>query len=89
MPSPRDRVGMRHLIVQRLAEAKGAVVTHAALIAAVWGDNPPPWALGSLRGTIHRLRTQWGGIETHHRTGYRLRPESELARNAHPLDDRR
>jgi len=77
-------------VVQRLATSAGAIVTHEALVHAAFGPAAPVTALGRVQQAISRLRALWpGAIETYHGTGYRLRPESELAKTLPPIDDRR
>ncbi len=89
MPTPLRGLGMHHLIVQRLVEANGAVVRHADLVAAVYGPDPPAYALVSIRRVVSRMRDLWSGIETQWGVGYRLRPGCELARSVVAIEQER
>ncbi len=51
LDSPRLRA-----VMCRLAMDAGRVVPHDALIAGVWGDDPPPAAGGTLQTYVSRLR---------------------------------
>lgn len=82
--------GVGTLVARCLADAAGAVVTHARLVQAVYGEAPPPTARGTIQVAVSRLRLRYpGSIETHHKLGYALRPDSALARAAlRPIQDR-
>lgn len=80
MTDLRRRAGVATLVARCLAEHAGKVVTHARLAAAVYGEAPPRTARGTIQVAISRLRLRWpGSIETHHKLGYALRPDSALA----------
>lgn len=82
--------GVSTLVMRCLAEAAPAVVTHARLVQAVYGEAPPPAARGTIQVAVSRLRLRYpGSIETHHKLGYSCRPDSALARAAvQPILDR-
>ncbi len=50
----------RRIVLATLALSPGVVVSNASLIDAVWGDDPPPSALGTLRSLIAGLRRTYG-----------------------------
>jgi WD40 repeat protein/DNA-binding SARP family transcriptional activator len=52
---PRQRVVLAHLLLRANRE-----VTQDQLIDAVWGDDPPPSARGSLQSYVSRLRSSLG-----------------------------
>jgi DNA-binding response OmpR family regulator len=86
---PRLQAGAATLVMQCLAEAGGAIVTHARLVEAVYGATPNRHARGNIQVAISRLRLRHpGAIETHHKLGYSLKPDSALARAAvRPIQD--
>ena len=67
--SPQQR-----LVLAALALAEGHVVSTGRLVAAVWGDRPPPSAVVTVRTYVSRLRAALGRsmVDTIG-DGYRLR----------------
>ncbi|HZG89914.1 MAG TPA: BTAD domain-containing putative transcriptional regulator, partial [Pseudonocardia sp.] len=62
-------------LVAVLAVARGAVVPVDTLVAALWGDLPPPGAVSSLRAYVSRVRRALdgeGGRLRHRGGGYAL-----------------
>ena len=84
------RASVTTRVMRCLAAAAPAVVTHARLVQAVYGEAPPRCARGTIQVAVSRLRLRYlGSIETHHTLGYACRPESALARAAaQPIHDR-
>lgn len=70
-------------VLAKLLLARGTVVSRDQLVAAVWADQPPESAAGSLQVYVHGLRRALGAqrIERHG-PGYRMR----LARDELDLD---
>ncbi|MBV1848784.1 BTAD domain-containing putative transcriptional regulator [Catellatospora tritici] len=63
---------LRTLLI-RLALDPGRVVTHAALVDAVWPDDPPANTANALQALVSRLRRAVPGLEIEpHPAGYRL-----------------
>lgn len=83
------RSGARHAIMQRLAAARGAVVTIEALVFAVYGAEreEPARAVETIRVLIMHLRQRLGcdAILTEHGVGYRM--PVEIAAKIPGLDD--
>lgn len=74
---------LQRIILLRLAAAKGAVVTHAALLHAMYGDDPdggPISAQGVMKVQILQMRRLLppGAIINEYGVGYRLDPAIEL-----------
>ncbi|HEY3633228.1 MAG TPA: BTAD domain-containing putative transcriptional regulator, partial [Jatrophihabitantaceae bacterium] len=69
---------LRSLLI-RLALDAGRPVSAAALVDAVWGDQPPAEAANALQSLVSRLRRTLGGAATvgQSPTGYRLAIEPE------------
>lgn len=64
--SPQARLTLAVLLL-----AGGRVVGRERLIDAIWGDDPPPTALGALRTYVSRLRSRLGdGVITSAGDGY-------------------
>src|SRR6478735_1508287 len=66
-------------LVTRLAVDAGHVVTSAALVDAVWGDEPPADPVGALQTLVSRLRRALGNptvVQQSHQ-GYRLTVASD------------
>lgn len=69
----------RRLLAALLVQA-GQVVPADRLVAVLWGDDPPPNALGSLRTYVSRLRDALGGgrdLLVTRPPGYALRADPE------------
>lgn len=73
---PLRTVGQR-TVLGMLALGRGAVVRQDAIVDALWGDNPPRSATGTVHGYISRLRSVLGlpgaGVLFREACGYRLR----------------
>lgn len=69
---------LRSLLI-RLALDAGRPVSAAALVDAVWGEQPPAEAANALQSLVSRLRRTLGGATTvgQSPTGYRLAIEPE------------
>ncbi|HEY7049884.1 MAG TPA: BTAD domain-containing putative transcriptional regulator [Jatrophihabitantaceae bacterium] len=69
---------LRSLLI-RLALDAGRPVNAAALVDAVWGDQPPAEAANALQSLVSRLRRTLGGATTvgQSPTGYRLAIEPD------------
>lgn len=70
------RIGSRsqRAVVAVLASRPGVAVPADVLIDALWGDDPPPSALGTLRTYVSRLRRLLGDRLAMGPAGYRLEP---------------
>lgn len=69
----------RRLLTALLVD-RGAVVSTDRLIAALWGDDPPPTALDSLRTYVYRLRARLdheGALIATRPPGYVLQVEAD------------
>ncbi|HUQ57769.1 AfsR/SARP family transcriptional regulator [Lentzea sp.] len=72
--SPQQKLALAVLLL-----AEGRVVPVADMIAALWGEEPPPAARGTVRTYVHRLRRILGADESGEAVlgsaggGYRLR----------------
>ncbi|WP_026239269.1 ATP-binding protein [Parafrankia discariae] len=63
----------QRLLLAVLGSRVGEVVPPARLVAAVWGESPPPSAEATLRSYISRLRRVLGGALPTHPGGWSLR----------------
>ena len=64
----------QRIVLASLLARTGEVVSTAALIDAVWGDDAPPSALNTLRSQVSRLRRLVGERLVAGPDGYALRP---------------
>ena len=67
----------QRLVLASLLARLDEVVSVAALLDAVWGDDPPPSALNTLRSQVSRLRRLVGDRLAAAHEGYALRPEGD------------
>ncbi|MFM2071536.1 MAG: hypothetical protein RLZZ623_1799, partial [Actinomycetota bacterium] len=66
----------RRIVVAVLGLSPGSVISNESLIDAIWGDAPPPSALGTLRGLIAGARRDLGAaFILSHPDGYSVRLE--------------
>ncbi|HEX6657156.1 MAG TPA: BTAD domain-containing putative transcriptional regulator, partial [Ilumatobacter sp.] len=65
----------QRLVLASLLARLDEVVSVSALVDAVWGDDPPPSALNTLRSQVSRLRRLVGDRVAAAHEGYALRPE--------------
>jgi DNA-binding winged helix-turn-helix (wHTH) protein len=80
------------IVLRRLIKGRGDIVSHAALLAAIYkGEKPPRAAMRVLHQAVSRLRARGQGvIYASYGEGYWLDPNSELAKVVVPdVDDRR
>ncbi len=66
------RGSVERTVLAALIIGIGHIVPDDALIAAVWGDDPPPSHHASLQSTISRLRNHLGEVIERREGGYRL-----------------
>jgi len=64
--------GNQRTVLAALVANRGHVVTADTLIGALWGDNPPPTALATLRTYVSRLRAQIGDVLRTRGSGFML-----------------
>ncbi|HZD17976.1 MAG TPA: AfsR/SARP family transcriptional regulator, partial [Actinomycetota bacterium] len=70
---PKQRLVLAHLVL-----AANRIVTREALIDALWGEEPPGAARGTLQAYVSRLRSALGAERIEGRPpGYALRAEPE------------
>lgn len=80
------------IVLRRLVQARGALVTRGALLHAIYApDAVPRGGAHVLDQAIFRLRSLgFGGLDSSRCEGYRLRPDSGLVALAiMDVDDRR
>ena len=67
----------QRLVLAALVAARGQPVSTAALIDALWPEEPPKTARKTLQGYVHGLRTALGDAVATEASGYSLQVEPE------------